>query len=327
MRRLVALLAALAAGATNTTNTTPPVRIVGDAAVLYSADCVGAALDSGECIYAVGPNASHTLAFNGTGKVSAIAVDARRRRVYWTDRGNNQLWTSAVGAGRGLADARAVQGYMGEPRDIAVRRSTGAVYWADKSAGAVYVSLDRGSTRDTLIGGLDQPMGLAVDDATSTLYVAEYGGGNITMFDLGADAAANVTAGRAAAAFATNLSAPRALRVHERHLYWIEAGPRDDARDARDAPVGRRATATESVTPAFPPRSSLPLRRSRRRRRATTTSSRARASCTARRSRASRGRPRPTPRRRTTTTAPAAEPTAAAAARARRRRRSASPRG
>ena len=153
------------------------------------------------------------------------------------------------------------------------------------------------------------------------------------MFDLGRDGAANVTAGRAAAAFATNLSAPRALRVHERHLYWIEAGRRRarprDARDARRRGRRRGRARAESVTPAFPraflARSSqvttppsgdddvvesegfvyrAPLARV-----AWPSAPNALA-------------------RRTTTTAPAAEPTAAAAARElAARRRSASPRG
>ena len=164
------LWAMIAAAGLAVASATGGPRLSADATLLYSADCGGAALDTGKCIYSVGANASHTLAHNGTGKVSQIAVDERRRLVYWTDRGNDWLWAASIG--ESFSDARVMQTDMGEPRDLAVRHSTGALYWTDKKWGRVYVSYDQGATRATLANGLLEPMGIALDDAAAHLCVA-----------------------------------------------------------------------------------------------------------------------------------------------------------
>ena len=197
----------------------------GSSTVLFSADCSGAASGTGECIYSmdvdgglsVKANLTAELAYTSTGKISALEVDVPHSMIYWTDRSNEVLMGATLGGDFG--DAKVLISGMGEPHDVAVRLSTGAVYVADKLKGAILFSADGGETHMTFATDLEEPVGVEVDDDNAKLYVTDYKAGHIWCYDLDKPGFR--------VPFQSNVTSPRSVLLHDTYLYWIEVDGSD----------------------------------------------------------------------------------------------------
>jgi sugar lactone lactonase YvrE len=104
-------------------------------------------------------------------KPSGIAVDRNGRRVYFTEIPS----PGVPGAGNKVSVLKGSQIAVlhegePEPTDIVVR-SDGALYWTCKSAGVILAQI-RGETT-TLLDGLDNPVGIALDRRGRTLFFTE----------------------------------------------------------------------------------------------------------------------------------------------------------
>lgn len=194
--------------------------------VLFSADCDGATVGTGECIYQttipVTSDKDYELVHTATGKISALATDTTSSQVFWTDRTNEELWVADLSD---FTSASALQTGLGEPHDIVILDASSTVYFADKTAGKIYYSTDGGVTIATFIGDLNEPVGLAYDSKNGHFYVADYGDKAIYRYDSSGDASSMKTFQD----YTTGLAAPRTLLVDDltETLYWVEVNGAD----------------------------------------------------------------------------------------------------
>jgi len=110
----------------------------------------------------------------GLAKPSGIAID-RRGNVYFT-----QIPTPKVGGGLNTVSVVSAMGGTQvteltrgepEPTDIAAA-ADGTLYWTCKSAGVILTRSEAGEV-SLLLGGLNQPVGIALDDQRDLLYWTE----------------------------------------------------------------------------------------------------------------------------------------------------------
>jgi len=123
---------------------------------------------------------------SGGSSMHGVALDALHHTIYWTS-------SNLVDGGQiHMADADGSnpvvivsQGVTANPRGIAVDPAGGRLYWADYDRNVIYQSnLIGGGAWPLVSVGLTTPWGLALNAATSKLYVTEYVPGRIQSYTI-----------------------------------------------------------------------------------------------------------------------------------------------
>ncbi len=111
-----------------------------------------------------------------------LALDAAAKSLFWSDHevtssGDRSLIYRANLDG---TQAKVVATLTGFAVDLAADSEGQSIYWLDPWRGAIgRVSYDGKDVEDNLVGGLDQPGGLAIDPATRQIFWTEQGAGVI----------------------------------------------------------------------------------------------------------------------------------------------------
>ena len=130
---------------------------------------------------------------HGLRELVGVALDVPAGRLYFSDRTGRHVWRAGldVPAGETAAnrtDLEVVVATSGTsmPVDVAIDHDAGHLYWTDRLAGTLQragLELPAGSTPETrtdvetVLDGLEEPIGIALDPADDRLYVTELGRG------------------------------------------------------------------------------------------------------------------------------------------------------
>jgi DNA-binding beta-propeller fold protein YncE len=140
-----------------------------------------------------GSDAQPVVSGHGLVEVIGVAVDAEGDRVYFTDRMTKTIYRAGleVPAGQAAGDRTDVEELVvlpaaASPIDLALDLRHRRLYWTDRQLGTVSragLDVPPGETAagrtdvETVVEGLTEPIGIAIDAARGTLYYGQLGDG------------------------------------------------------------------------------------------------------------------------------------------------------
>lgn len=130
---------------------------------------------------------------HGLRELVGVALDVPAGHLYFSDRTGGHLWRAGldVPAGQTADDRTDLEAVVvtegtSMPVDVAIDPDAGRLYWTDRLAGTVQrvgLELPEGQTAETrtdvetVLDGLEEPIGIALDAPNDRLYVTELGRG------------------------------------------------------------------------------------------------------------------------------------------------------
>ena len=130
---------------------------------------------------------------HGLRELVGVALDVAGGRLYFSDRTGRHVWRAGLDLPAGqTADDRTDLEMVVEatgtsmPVDVAIDHDAGQLYWTDRLAGTLQragLELPEGQTArtrtdvETVLDGLEEPIGIALDAPNDHLYVTELGRG------------------------------------------------------------------------------------------------------------------------------------------------------
>jgi len=120
---------------------------------------------------------------HGLQQLVGVALDVPARQVYFSDRNGMKIYRTSFDMPAGEDDASRsdveelfafARGAM--PIDLDLDLDAGMLYWTDRQLGTVNRAPKDGGTEETLVTGLRDTIGVALDLAAGKLYYTELGG-------------------------------------------------------------------------------------------------------------------------------------------------------
>lgn len=119
------------------------------------------------------------------GQLVGLVLDHTRNKIYFTDRNTGRIHSMGMDIPAGktasnrddvqtLVNQRTISGH--NPIDLALDEASGTLYWTDRNNGRVYRGpLNNLGAYETLVTGLDEPIGIDLDVANGHMYFSELG--------------------------------------------------------------------------------------------------------------------------------------------------------